>query len=132
MKIKVFSYKGFIGVESSPECEGIIAHPKFTNIGVVCKADSVEFSASAVELLKSIPKGHDSLGDINIFKTIDGEIVFSWLGGYCVFIDSKKSQFSRDCDTSLFKPTEGVAIPDNFKAAVDEYLDSIDANRAQI
>jgi hypothetical protein len=124
MKTKVFSYRGFVGIQSSSECEGIIAHPVSGSLGVVCNANSVEFSADAVELLKTIKKGDDDIGDVNIFQTFDNTIVFSWMGGYLRLIEPSKSQFSRDCDTSLFESSDGVEPPDDFKSAVDKIIQS--------
>jgi hypothetical protein len=126
MKTKVFIFRDYIGIESSPECEGIMAHPAAGSLGVVCYANSVEFSPEAVELLKTIKKSDDDLGDVNIFQTLDNTIIFSWMGGYKRLVDPSNSQFSRSCDTSLLVPTEGVEPSDGFKKVVGDYLDSDD------
>lgn len=122
MKVNVFAYRGVIGILASPECEGIVAHPGNGNLGVVCDADKVEISSEAIELLKTIPKGSDSLGSIDIFGDSNGKVVFAWLGGYMRAILPEKEVASRDYDPSLLKATENVEVPQTFKDFVDDNL----------
>lgn len=121
MKVTVFAYKGIIGIQSSPECEGIIAHPVGNNLGVVCEANKVLFSPEAIELLKSIKKGRDSLGDIDIFQSNQGPM-FSWLGGYLRSVIPSQSEGSNTYDPSLITASEGIEVPSNFIDYVEKNL----------
>ncbi len=120
-KVKVFSYKGFVGISSSPESEGIIAHPGNGNLGVVCNAKDVEISEEALELLKKVKKGNDDLGDIDVFKSSDGMIVFSWLGGYLRVLRPDSVEGSRDTNMGLLSSTPGVEPEKGFI----DYIDSL-------
>ena len=44
-------------------------------------------SKEAADLLKTIKKSHDDIGDICVWKTNDNKDCFSWLGGFKKIID---------------------------------------------
>ena len=69
MKTTIFAYKGIIGIQSSPDAEGLIAKPGNGNLGCVIDAASVEIQKEALDLLLKIPKGRDGLGDFDVLKT---------------------------------------------------------------
>ncbi len=121
MKVTVFAYKGIIGIKSSHDCEGIIAHPVGSNLGVVCEADKVLFSPEAVELLKTIKKGNGSIGDIDIFQSDTGP-VFCWLGSYLKVIIPSEVEGSRTYDPSLINSSEGIEVPENFIKFAEDKL----------
>ena len=53
-------------------------------------------SQEALELLRKIKRGRDSLGDLDCFKTADNRWCFSWIGGLARFIDIAEAETSRD------------------------------------
>lgn len=42
-KVKVFAYKGFVGISADENSEGIIAHPGNGNLGVEIEKEFMEF-----------------------------------------------------------------------------------------
>ena len=114
MKTKVFSYKGMIGILSAPDAEGMIAKPEGGNFGVVVDGSQIEISEEALQLLKNVPKGHDSLGDIDVFKADGDKIIFGWIGGYMTAFPARSIEGSRDYDPKLLTATEGVVVPVDF------------------
>ena len=118
MKTKIFAYKGIVGIESNPDAEGLLAKPGGGNIGCVLNAASAEISQEALDVLKSIPRGRDGLGDIDVFKADDGRVIIGWLGGYKKVV-TKDSETSRDYNPSLLQATENVEVPEDFKEFVD-------------
>ena len=120
---EVFAYKGFIGILSNPSHEGIIAHPGNGNLGVVMDASKVRISNEALTLLKSIKKGRDCIGDIDVFTTNDNKVIFSWLGGYMNIVKANEIVGSREYDPSHLKAYNGeINVPSDFIEAVDEIL----------
>ena len=120
MEIKIFAYNGFVGIMSDPDSDGMIAKPGNGNLGCVCDASKVKISQEAIELLKTVPKGADDIGDIDVFKADDNRIIISWFGGYYKVIDPKKSEAARDTNFYLLTPaTEEVEVPESFKQFID-------------
>lgn len=118
MNTTVFTHKGFIGIQSSPDAEGFLAKPGNGNLGCVLDASKVLISPEALELLKKIPKGHDGLGEIDVFPSGD-KVIFGWLGGYMKAFLPEEIETSREYDPSLLKATEGVETPKEFIEMVD-------------
>lgn len=120
MEIKIFAYNGFVGIMSDPDSDGMIAKPGNGNLGCVCDASKVKISQEAIELLKTVPKGADDIGDIDVFKADDNRVIISWFGGYYKVIDPKKSEAARDTNFYLLTPaTEEVEVPESFKQFID-------------
>ena len=120
-KVKVFAYKGFVGISADENSEGIIAHPGNGNLGVVCDSKGVEISEEALELLNRVDRGHDSLGEVDVFKANDGVIVFSWLGGYKKAFRPEEIEGSRDTNMGLLTSTPGVEVEKEFMEFIDNY-----------
>lgn len=116
-KVKVFAYEGYVGIDASPDCEGIVAHPGNGNLGVVTEADKVEFSAEAVEALKRVRKSNDDLGDVDVFQA-GNKVIFAWLGGYKRAFKPEDIEGSNTYDASLIKATEGIEPTDEFKTFI--------------
>jgi len=110
----VFIYKGIIGISSQETCESLIAKPGNGNLGCVCDASKMKISKEALEALKTIPKGKDSIGDIDIFQTNDKKVIFSWFGGYLKAFKPNKIETSRDYNPDLLTHSDDVEIPQKF------------------
>jgi hypothetical protein len=119
-RTKVFAYKGVVGIQSGPECE-LIAHPGGGNLGCVADASKVDISQEAIDVLKTVKKNRDVIGDIGCFKADDGMVVFSWFGYYLRPIVPAECEADRDTDLSLLTAsTELIEVPQEFKEFVDE------------
>jgi hypothetical protein len=49
-------------------------------------------SKEAFELLKTIKKSHDDIGDVTAWKTDDDKNCFGWLGGFKKIINMEKAE----------------------------------------
>jgi len=121
MRTKIFAYKGIVGIQSGPDAENMVAKPENGNLGCVLEAQGIDISPEALELLKSIPRGRDGLGEVDVFQAGD-KIIFGWLGGYMKAILPEQCETSRDYNPSLLNSTEGVEAPEDFRKFVDEQL----------
>lgn len=120
MKTTVFVYKGYVGILSSFDAEGLLNQPKDAGqLGFVVDAASVRFSPEAVEELRKVRKSHDAIGDVDVFRADDGMVVFSWLGGPKKIFRSGDVEGSRTYDPALLTPDPTVEIPEDFKTYVD-------------
>jgi hypothetical protein len=118
-KTKIFAYKGYVGIQSAPDAEGMIAKPEGGNFGVVVDADKAEISTEALELLKKVKRGRSSLGDIDVFQADDKMVILGWIGGYLNAFKPSDVEGSREYKPELLKATEGVEIPVEFKTYID-------------
>ncbi|RLG45585.1 MAG: hypothetical protein DRN81_01325 [Thermoproteota archaeon] len=126
MKTKVFAYKGIIGIESSLDAEGLINNPREKGqLGFSLKAESVEFSQGAIDILLKIEKSSDAIGDVDIFMSNNDGVVFSWIGGPRRAIHPGKAEGSNVYDPTLISATDNVDVPEDFKQYVDGYFDSL-------
>lgn len=123
MRTQVFSHKGYIGIKSAFDAEGLVNDPsKPGQLGFVLDASSVDVHPDALELLKKVPSSHDDIGDVDIFKTNDGRVVFSFLGGpLAVLCPGDGCSGSNSYHPELLTPNPDV-VPD--KEFV-EYIDSL-------
>lgn len=115
---KVFIYKGIMGIQSNENSDALIAKPGNGNLGCVCDASKVQISKEALDALKSIPRGHDGLGEIDIFQSGD-KVIFGWLGGYLKAFKPENIETSIDYNPSLLKHSDDVEIPKEFIEFVD-------------
>ena len=123
-RTSVFAYKHFIGIKSDHNAEGLLNKPaKPGQLGFVVQASAIDISNEAIALLDKIPRSADSIGDIDIFNSVDG-VIFAWLGGPLSIKDAESEiSGSRTYDPSLLK---GVAIivpndpPADFITACDK------------
>jgi hypothetical protein len=122
MRTQVFTHKGYIGIMSDVKAEGLINNPSQPGqLGFVVDASFVDIQPEALEILKQIKKGRDSLGDIDVFQAGD-KVVFSWLGGQLNLLDPKRVSGSRDYNPSTLKSNSEVKPPQDFIDAVDNIL----------
>lgn len=122
MKTKVFEYNGYVGIESDVKADGLVNNPLDAGqLGFVVDTTHVEFSKSAIAILKQIPKSNDSLGDVDIFKTADGRVIFCWLGGpkTILHLDYEISG-SRDYNPDLFPEGSDDILPSQ------DFMDFVD------
>lgn len=70
-----------------PGSIGQVIHDTKNNLGV---------SPEALQLLRAIPKGHDSLGEVDWFNTSDGQQSFGWIGGPRTIKRAAEVEASRD------------------------------------
>lgn len=127
---KITAYKGIIvcdciAEKSIPdEC-----HLSIDNTGVIGQVfmdtkNNVGISLEALELIKTIPKGHDSLGDFDWFKAGDDKYALGWLGG------PKRIMFPLESETSRqFTLGDFVEIPNDSDGAA---MAAIDAYHARV
>jgi hypothetical protein len=114
MRTQVFAYKGLIGIKSDIKAEGLLNNPlEKGQLGFIIKAEFVDIQLEALELLKTIPKSCDAIGDVDVEKYSNG-ISFSWLGGPMRLLDPKKVSGSRYYDPSLISAKKDVETPKDF------------------
>lgn len=118
MRVKIFEYKGYVGIDSDPNSEGLVAKPGGGSLGVVMDASKADISPKALELIKKVRKGRDGLGEIDVFGTTEKPIL-GWLGGYKKAFKPEEIESSRDFNPNLLKSVEGVEAPDGFKKFID-------------
>jgi hypothetical protein len=79
MRTQIFAHKGMIGIVSDYKAEGLVNDPS-SQLGFVLKAEFVDVQPAALELLKTIKKSGDDIGDVDIHASDIGPII-NWLGG---------------------------------------------------
>ena len=121
IRTQVFAYKGIVGIKSDVNAVGVLNKPaEVGQLGFVCDAAFVDISPEAIEILKKIPKSGDCIGDVDVWKTNDGKVIFGWLGGPLKMVDPKDDiSGSRSYDPSLLSPSKGVEIDKDFIMVVD-------------
>lgn len=127
MKTQVFAYRGYVGIMCPKEnAEGLINDPnKPGQLGIAVNAESVEFSPDAVDLLKTVERSNDDLGDVDMFETTDNKIIFGWLGGFNRVVDPTLCTGARDTNFGLIKDEwiKEIDPPGSFKVHIDTHLD---------
>lgn len=119
MRTQVFTHKGYVGIMSDVQAEGLLNNPSQPGeLGFVVDASFVDIQPEALELLKEIKKGRDSIGDVDVFQAGD-KVIFGWLGGPLCLLDPKKASGSRDYNTSLLKSNPDVKPPQDFIDVVE-------------
>jgi len=91
------------------------------NIGQVIMntKEHLGVSKEALELLKTVKKGHDSLGDVDWFSTMNGAAhAFGWIGGPYAIKDPKTCEASRQYVIGEFVEIPND-VPEGAKQAID-------------
>lgn len=119
MRTKVFAYKGFIGIQSDFNAEGLLNDPsKPGQLGFVVDADFCDIQPEAIELLKKIPKSGDDIGDVDVFKAGE-KVIFAWLGPMLRVLDlNREISGSSSYNPRLLKPAN-FDTPEQFKQFID-------------
>jgi hypothetical protein len=128
MKTKIFTYKGWLGVESSEKAEGIIAKPEGGNLGVVVKTDCCEITPEAKQVFKNAGREGGSFAPFMLTThvgqgTAHGKSSFGWLGGYLNADEFANIKLGRDCDKKAIDDmieVSNMTIPEEFKKFVDQ------------
>lgn len=118
----VFVYNNILGIDCPKKSEGIINDiTRYGQLGTVLDASKVHFSSEAIQWLKNnVHKGIYDIGHIDMFKTGEGIIIFSFLGFYKRIYSINDYEVSNKCDFSLLDSFlyKDVIIPEWFKRLV--------------
>lgn len=133
-----YGYKGYIGchgfkdgldldslgegVELTSEhlSEALLNDPLAQGqLGFVLDLEKCHFNQEAIDILKNVAKGNDSIGDIDIFDSADKKVI-AWMGAPLAIVNSD-SIGSSSYDSSLLDNiiVEDLIIPDSLKEFVD-------------
>ena len=121
-KVKVFQYKGIVGIDAMGSEIPFIVKIGGGNLGCMVNTKDVVMSRDAYNILKSLRKGQDDLGDVECIKASDGSKIFGWLGGPLRMIIPSKSEVSIGYDISLIKPVDEVSIPKDFIDYIEQSI----------
>lgn len=123
MLTNVFAYKGIIGIACNPQASGLINDPTQPGqLGVLIDLQYMRFTTEAVNLLKTINKGRDSIGDIMCWQAGDKKC-FGWMGGWLMLFKPEQAVADRDYAPELITSElidDSIVIPQGFIDAVDE------------
>ena len=124
MRTQVFAHKGYLGILSDFKAEGLFNDPESGGqLGFVVDAAFCDISPEAIDILKKIPKSHDDIGDVDVFKAEDGRVIFAWIGGPQSGIDPKAGVTgSSTYSPELLVPNPNVVAPYDFKEFIDEII----------
>lgn len=130
LKVKVTAYKGLIVIEPIEPEKDASAKKGWVPVGpgrfgsVLCKTKGhLGVSKEAVNLLRQVQRGVDSIGDLSWWECDDGSHAFSWFGAAYRIIDPSTAIGDRDYTVlpSLLQDCETIPneVPDEAKAAID-------------
>jgi hypothetical protein len=113
MRTQIFAHKGWIGIKSNVNAEGLLNKPLDKGqLGFVVNADFVDISPDALELLKQVPLSGDDLGEVDSYKSNNGTRVFSWLGGPIKMFKPAVITSSNSYDPTILVAATFEIIPD--------------------
>lgn len=120
MRTTVFEYKGVVGIKSDVHAEGLLNSPlNKGQLGFVVDAKYVDIQPLALEILRKIRKSGDDIGDVDVYKTENDQIIFSWLGGPLKVLIHEEVSGSNSYDPSLLTACDTVETPEDFKKFVE-------------
>jgi hypothetical protein len=120
MRTQVFSYKGWVGIQSDVTAEGLLNKPLDKGqLGFVIDAAFVDISPEALDLLKQVKKSGDCIGDVDIIKSRD-KVLFLWLGSPLKMFKPEQVTGSKEYDASLITETKETVVDPAFIKVVDE------------
>lgn len=86
------------------------------NLGcVILDSRRIEMSKKAIEVMDSMPRNGDAIGDMDWWACTDGTKAFSWFAAMFRIVDPSKCELARG--TRMF-PDDCVIIPNRLPAAV--------------
>jgi hypothetical protein len=124
IRTQVFAHKGVVGIQSDFGADGLLNDPsKPGQMGFVVDAAHEDIHPDALEVLKKVNKSADDIGDVDVFKTDDGRVIFAWMGGPLAIIRSDSGQTgSNSYDPSLLTANESVVADPKFVNFVDAHF----------
>ncbi len=126
MHARVTAYRGKLVLEllakaSSEDVATSLDRPG--NIGqVIMHTDrNLGVSEEAIALMKKVRSGRDSIGDIDWFKSNQGD-VFGWIGGPCALVDAATCEAARGFAVRSYVSIAND-VPEGARAAIDHAND---------
>lgn len=122
MRTQVFAHKGIIGISSDPKADGLLNDPTQPGqLGFVVSAEHVDVSREAYDLLQTVKKSRDCIGDVDIFQSEKG-IIFSWMGGSKRMLNPQTAEGSKDYAPKLMAQyvRDDMNTPQEFIEAVEK------------
>lgn len=128
VKTKIFTYKGWIGIQSSENSEGLIAKPGGGNMGVVLSTSACEITPEAKAVFKNAGREGGSFASFMLTEhagapSEHGKSSIGWLGGYLNAAPFSAVKLGRDCNKSVLEDMTEVAdmeIPIEFMDFIDK------------
>lgn len=125
MKARVFAYKGYLVLEllvtkSDDEVTSTIDHPGTFGQVIANTKANLGVSQEAIDLMATVKRGRDSIGDIDWFKLAAGGHAFGWIGGPKAIKQASEIETSRQWNTGEFINIDNALIPPEAKAHIDK------------
>jgi len=129
-RTKIFAYRGWLGIQSQPKAEGLIAKPGGDNLGVVVRTDCCDITPDAKQAFASAGREGGSFAPFMLTKhegpgTEHGKSSIGWLGGYTQACKTGEVVLGRDCNKEVLADmvlVEDMALPKSFVEFVDEQI----------
>jgi len=129
LNARITAYLGVLVCEtlataSNKDCSLSIDNPNRIGQVFMNTKETLGVSEEAIELLKKIPIGRDSIGDVDWFESSAQGDVFGWLGGPKTI----KGPDLKELETARgFRIRSYVSIPNDVPEDAKAYIDSMKA-----
>lgn len=122
MLANITSYKGRLVIEllersSTDECVTSLDTPGVFGQVIMNTDKNLGVSSEAVDLMKKVKAGHDSIGEIDWFSSAKGD-TFGWIGGPFTIVDPTTAETARNFSIRSYQPIDNV-VPAGAMAAID-------------
>lgn len=124
MRTQIFYYKGYVGVQSSLDAEGLFNNPAEPGqLGFIVDAEYVDIQPEALDEILKLEKSYDDIGDFDV-KKVDEKTYIMWLGGPLRVFDfnDKSISGSRYLNTSTLKSNPEIKPSDEFINYIDSSI----------
>lgn len=124
MRTQIFYYKGYVGVQSSLDAEGLLNNPAEPgHLGFIVDAEYVDIQPEALDEILKLEKSDDDIGNFDV-KKVNEKTWIMWLGyELAVFDFNNKSIYgSRYLDTSTLKSNPEVKPSNEFINYIDNSI----------
>ena len=119
MKTQIFAYDGIVGIKAGSAFVNDPTQPG--QLGCIVKVDEVEITEDAYNILCSLDRSNDVLGDVSCWAANDKLNYFSWMGISNRFL-TPGCVGDRDFNPSLLKDKiTSIEVPDDFIVMVLKY-----------
>lgn len=127
MRTQVYAYKGFLGVNSFPFADGMIASPiTGMKIGCVIEKSCVDVSPEALELIRKIPVNEEYMPAIDLIDHPNKEgvqlLFFASDGGYKSAYVPGQVCVLPTLNVDELPVTDGVEVPQEFIDFIEKKL----------